>query len=206
MLSPPELHARCHGPPSKPSFSERWHHAGKPQILLILLRGRQSCAPSAQHALHHPGQCSALPPSNTSAEQVPAKALLPAKLEKRPATASEAPLASGCSAGRLLLSGWSRSAQRWGDHKCIFVVTRVGRRIWRSKKENLGTALVTRMLSGVCLGFQGNFFLIELMKLGLTPARKRSPRTESFSQGSAVGRQHRSQGGDGGELSRTQAC
>ena len=155
MLSPLKLRARCHSTPAKPSSTEQWHHAGKIQILLILLRGRQSCAPSTQHALHHSGQYLALLSSNRFAEQVLAKALLSAKLEEGSTTSGETALSSCCSVGLLLPvhSGWTSSAQKGGEHNCIFVVTRVG-----CKKENLGTAWVTQMLSGICLGFQGNFF------------------------------------------------
>lgn len=141
MPSPLKLRAHCRGTPAKPSSTEQWHHAGKIQILLILLRGRQSCAPSTQHALHHSGQYLALLSSNRSAEQVLAKALLSAKLEEGSTTSRETVLSSCCSVGLLLpvYSSWTSSAQKGGEHNCIFVVTRVGckdarRRIW----EQLG--------------------------------------------------------------------
>lgn len=110
MLSPLKLHACSHGTPSKLSSTEQWHHAGKIQILLILLYGRRSCALSTRHALHHPGHYFALFSSNRLAEQVLAKALS-AKLEGGSTTSREAALSSCSSAGLLLplRSGWNGS-------------------------------------------------------------------------------------------------
>jgi len=56
------------------------------------------------------------------------KAFLSAKLEEDSTTSREAALLSRCSVSRLpaLHSGWTSSAERTGDHRCIFVVTGVG--------------------------------------------------------------------------------
>lgn len=58
-LPPLEHHAWC-----CPSSTEPWHHAGKIQILLIALSGRQSRASSALRTPHQPGLPLALFPSN----------------------------------------------------------------------------------------------------------------------------------------------
>lgn len=101
-------------PPSKPSSTEQWHHAGKIHILLIPPCGRQSCGPSTQHALHHPGHHFALLSSKRFAEQVLAIALLSAELEEGSATSREAAAASA-----LRLD--QQCSERW-DHEGITVV------------------------------------------------------------------------------------